>query len=106
MSDEAMDAEEKEFDLDMDIIEPPLAKPQEILREKGTMLKCVHDLYVRASKNLFVKESAKVKELLVEHNETTFHDFKKPLTRKNTIEHEIPMTGRPVRIPPHRVAPG
>ncbi len=35
MSDEVMDAEEKEFDLDMDIIEPPLARPQEILREKG-----------------------------------------------------------------------
>ncbi len=52
VSNEAMDAEEKEFDLDMDIIEPPLARPQEILREKGTMLKCVHDLYVRASKNL------------------------------------------------------
>ncbi len=27
VSDEAMDAEEKEFDLDMDIIEPPLARP-------------------------------------------------------------------------------
>ncbi len=29
MSDEAMDAEVKEFDLDMDIIEPPLGKRQE-----------------------------------------------------------------------------
>ncbi len=56
MSGEAMDAKKKEFDLDMDIIEPPLARPQEILREKGTMLKCVHDLYVRASKNLSVEE--------------------------------------------------
>ncbi len=62
VSDEAMDAEEKEFDLDMDIIEPPLARPQEILREKGMMLKCVHELYIRASKNLSVQESAKVKE--------------------------------------------
>ncbi len=44
MSDEAMDAEEKEFDLDMDIIEPPLARPQEIQKEKGAMLKDVHDL--------------------------------------------------------------
>ncbi len=50
VSDEAMNAEEKEFDLDMDIIEPPLARPQEILREKGTMMKCVLDLYIRASK--------------------------------------------------------
>ncbi len=49
VSDEAMDAE---FDLDIDIIEPLLARPQEILREKGTMLKCVHNLYVRANKNL------------------------------------------------------
>ncbi len=106
VSDEAMDAEENEFDLDMDIIEPPLARPQEVPREKGMMLKCVHDLYVRASKNLSVKESAKVKELLVEHNETTFHNPEKPLTRTNTIEHEIPMTGRPVRIPPRKVAPG
>ncbi len=47
-----MDAEEKEFDLDMVIIEPPLARPQEIPREKWTMLKCVHDQYVRAGKNL------------------------------------------------------
>ncbi len=99
VSDEAMDAEEKEFELDMEIIEPPLARPQEILREKGTMLKYAHDLYVRASKNLSPQESDKVKELLVEHNETTFHDPKKPLTRTNTIKHRIPMTGRPVRIP-------
>ncbi len=106
MSDEAMDAEEKEFDLDIEIIEPPLARPQKIPRLKWTMLKCVHDLYVRASKYLSPQESAKVKELLVEHNETTFHDPEKPLTRTNTIEHEIPMTGRPVRIPPCRVALG
>ncbi len=99
MSDEAMDAEEEEF-------EPPLARTQDILREKGIMLKCVHDLYARASKNLSPEESAKVKELLVEHNETTFHDPEKPLTRTDTIEHEIPTTCRSVRIPPHRVAPG
>ncbi len=106
MSDEEMDAEEKEFDLDMNIIEPPLTRPQEILREKGTILKCVHDLYVSASKNVSSQERAKVTELLVEHNETTFHDPEKPLTRTNTIEHEIPTTGRPVRISPRRVAPG
>ncbi len=106
VSDEVIDADEKEFDLDMDIIEPPVASSQELPREKVTMLKCVHDLYVRASKNLSVEESAKVKELLVEHNETTFQDPEKPLTRTNTIEHEIPTTGRPVRIPPCRVAPG
>ncbi len=47
-----------------------------------------------------------MKELLVEHNETTFHDPEKPLTSTNTIEHEIPMNGRPVRIPPCRVALG
>ncbi len=92
MSDEAMDAEEKEFDLDMDIIKLALARSQEILRKKGTMLKCVHDLYVRTSKNLSPQERAKVKKLLVEHNETTFHDPKKPLNRINIIEHEIPMT--------------
>ncbi len=106
MSDKAMDAAEKEFHLNMEIIEPPLARPPKIQREKGTMLQCVHDLYVRASKNVSQQESAKVKELLVEHNETTFHDPVKPHTRKNTIEHEIPMTGRPVRIPPHRVSLG
>ncbi len=91
MSDEVMDAEE-EFDLDMDIIEPPLARPQDIPRQKGTILKCVLDRYVRASTNLSPKESAKVKELLVEHNE-------KPLTRTDTIEYEILTTGRPVRVP-------
>ncbi len=47
-----------------------------------------------------------MKEFLVEHNETTFHDPEKTLTTTNTIEHEIPTIGRPVRIPPHRVAPG
>ncbi len=67
------------------------------------MHKCVHELYIRASKNLSIEESAKVKELLVEHKKTTFHDPEKPLTRANTIEHEIPTTGRPVRIPPRRV---
>ncbi len=65
----------------MNIIEPPLARPQEMKREKGMMLKCVHDLYIRASKNLSIKESAKVKELLVKHNESSFNDPEKPLTR-------------------------
>ncbi len=60
-----MDAEEKEFDLDMDIIEPPLARPKEVPREKGTMLDCVQELY--------------------------------------TIEHELPTTNRPMRIPPRMV---
>ncbi len=106
VSDEAMEAEENKFDLDMDIIEPPLARPQEVPREKGMMLKGVHDLYVRASKNLSITDSANMKELLVEHNETTFHDPEKTLTTTNTIEHEIPMTVRPVRIPPRRVALG
>ncbi len=106
VSHKAMDAEEKEFELDVDIIEHPLARLQEIQREKWTMLKCVHDLYVKASKNLSLEESAKVKQLLVEHNEITFHDPEKPLTTTNTIEHEIPITGTPVRIPPHRVAQG
>ncbi len=68
VSDKAMDAEEKEFDLDMDIIEPPLARPQEVPREKAMMLKGVHDLYVRASKNFSLMESVKTKEFLVEHN--------------------------------------
>ncbi len=63
MSDEVMDAKEKEFDLCMDIIEPPLARPQEKPREKEMMQKCVHDLYVRASKIHSPEEGAKVKEL-------------------------------------------
>ncbi len=106
MSDKAMDAEEEESDLAMDIIKPHLARPQQTLMEKGTMLKCEHDLYVRASKNLSHEESAKVIELLVEHNETTFHDPEKHLTRTDTIEHEIPMTGILVRTPPCSVALG
>ncbi len=44
--------------------------------------------------------------MLVEHNETTFHDPEKPLTRTDTIEHKIQTKGRPVRIPPCRVTPG
>ncbi len=50
------------------------------------MIDCVHDLYLRASKNLSPEESAKVKEFLVENNETTFHDPEKPLTRTDKIE--------------------
>ncbi len=45
-------------------------------------------------------------ELLDEHSETTFPDPEKPLTRTDTIQQKIPLTGRPVRISPHRVAPG
>ncbi len=60
-----MEAVENEFDLDMDIIEPSLARLQGVPREKGTLLKGVHDLYVRASKNLSVKESVKVKEFIL-----------------------------------------
>ncbi len=45
ISDEMMDAEEKEFDLDMDIIEVPLSQPKVIPREKGTWIDCVEELY-------------------------------------------------------------
>ncbi len=100
-----MDAEEEEFNLDMEIIEAPFSRPTAIPREKGTMIDFVHDLLVRANKNLSPNESAKVKELLIEHNETTFHDSEKPLMKTDTIEHEIPTSGRPVRIPPRRIAP-
>ncbi len=44
--------------------------------------------------------------MLVKHNKTTFHGPEKPLTRTDTIEHEIPTSGRSVRIPPCRVALG
>ncbi len=47
-----------------------------------------------------------MKELLIKHNETTCHDPEKPLPRTETIEHDIPSSGRPVRIPPCRVAVG
>ncbi len=47
-----------------------------------------------------------MKELLIKQNETTFHDPEKPLTRTNTIVHAILTTGRPMRIQPHRIAPG
>ncbi len=47
-----------------------------------------------ASENLSPEENAKVKEVLFENNETTFHDP------------EITTTGHPVRIPPHRIPPG
>ncbi len=87
----------------MDIMEPPLVRPQEIQRLKGTMLNV--SMTCTSQNNLYVGESAKVKELLVEHNETTFHDHEKSLTRTNTMEHKIPITGRPIRIPPHRTAP-
>ncbi len=79
MSDEAMDTEEKEFDLDIDIIVPPLARPREVPREIGMMLKGVHDFYVRVSKNLSVTESVKVNELLVETTRPHFMILIKPL---------------------------
>ncbi len=51
VSDEAMDAEE-EFNLNMEIVEAPLARPKAIPWEKGTMIDSVHDLLIKASKNL------------------------------------------------------
>ncbi len=102
ISDELMDAEEEEFDLDMEIVEAPLSRSKATPKEKGTMINGVHDLLIRANKNLSSEESTKVKELLIEHNETTFHDPEKPFTRTDTIEHEISTSGRPVRIPLHR----
>ncbi len=89
ISDEIMDAEEQEFDLKMDIVEAPLSTHSAIPREKGTLIDCVQDLFRRASKNFSPEESAKVKELLVEHNETTFHVPEKPLSRTDTIVHKI-----------------
>ncbi len=52
------------------------------------------------------EESAKVKEILIKHNETTFHEPENPFLRTDTIEHKILITGRPVRIPPCRIPPG
>ncbi len=41
ISDEMMDAEQQEFDLDIDIAEAPLSQPRAIPREKGTLIDCV-----------------------------------------------------------------
>ncbi len=47
----------------MEIVEAPLSRPKATPKEKGTMIDCVHDALVRASKILSPKESAKVKEV-------------------------------------------
>ncbi len=44
-----MGAEEEEFDIDMEIVETPCARPKAIPSEQGTMIDCVHDLLIRAS---------------------------------------------------------
>ncbi len=106
ISDKMIDADEEDFDLDMDIVEAPLSRPRAISREKGILIDSVQDLFIKASKHLSPEESAKVKELLVKHNETTFHDPEKPLLRTDTIVHEILTTGKPVRIPPCRIPLG
>ncbi len=98
-SDEMMDADEDQFDLDMNIVEAPLSRPKTIPREKGTLIDCVQDLFNWACKNISPEESAMVKEVLVEHNETTLHDTEKHLMRPDTIEHGILTTGRHVMIP-------
>ncbi len=59
-----MDAEEEEFDLNMDIVEAPLARPKAIPREKRD---CVYDLLIRGSKNLSPEENVTVTKLLVKH---------------------------------------
>ncbi len=69
-------------------VEAPLWRPI-IPMEKSTLLHCVQDLFTWASYNLSPKESAKVKEVLVEHKDTTFHDPVKHLNRTNKIEHKI-----------------
>ncbi len=73
----------------LEIVEDPLSRPKAIPRKKGTMIDCVHDLLVRTSKNLSPEESAKVKELLDKHNETTFHDREKPDEWQLVIPREI-----------------
>ncbi len=56
VSDKVMDTEEKEVDLDMDIAEAPLSRPKAIPREKGILIDCVQDLFVRASKTSLSKK--------------------------------------------------
>ncbi len=99
-----MEEDDGEFELDMDIVEAPLSRPRDISSEKGTMLDCVQELFTWVSYS--TKECAKMKEVLTEHNETTFHDPEKPLMRTDIIEHENSNIGQPVTIPPHRVPPG
>ncbi len=103
VSDEMMDAEEDQFNLDMDLVEAPLSRPMTIPREKGILIDCAQDLFTLASTNLSPKESANVKEVLFKHNETTFHDPVNPFMRTDTIEHEIPTTNRLARITPCRI---
>ncbi len=80
-----MDADNDKFEFDMDIVKAALSRPRTIHRERGTMVDCVQDLFTRVGKNLSREESTKVKEVLVEYNETTFHDPEKPLMRTDTI---------------------
>ncbi len=49
----------------------------------------VQALLERASHNLSEDERQKVKEVLVEHNENTFHNPQKHLTRTNTLGYAI-----------------
>ncbi len=96
-----MEADDDNFELGMDIVEDPLSRTRVIPMEKGTML----ELFTWSSKNLSPEESEKVKEVLVEHNETIFHDPEKILTRTDTIKHKILTLDPPVRIPRRRVPP-
>ncbi len=96
-----MEADDDNFELGMDIVEDPLSRTRVIPMEKGTML----ELFTWSSKNLSPEESEKVKEVLVEHNETIFHDPEKILTRTDTIKHKILTLDPPERIPRRRVPP-
>ncbi len=72
VSDKMMDAEEDQFELDMDIVETPLSRPRTIPRDKETLTECVQELFNRDSKNLSPEESGKVKEVRIKYNEITF----------------------------------
>ncbi len=50
-----MDADEDQFELDMDIMEALLSRPRTILWGKRILLDCVHDLFTQASKTSLLK---------------------------------------------------
>ncbi len=55
ISDEMMDADEDQFELDIDIVEAQLSRPRTIPRGKGTLIDCVQNLFTRNISPILIK---------------------------------------------------
>ena len=100
------DSEVSDMEEDMDVMNPPVAKPRKVPLEPNELPEDVQKL-LDDCKGILTQEQALAAEEFIRKQVTTFVDPSRPLVGTDAVAHYIDtQNARPIRIPPRRVPPG